>query len=184
MASTSEKLGFKYSILVRQYALTPDAYNFYINLKKNTEQLGSIFDAQPSQISGNIHSVTNPSEPVLGYISVGSVASQRIFISQRILPAWVATSAYSGCGLAGDPENPQFPCCYYVFHDLSGNPENQVDKFINYNKVVFAPGGDDPLIPIDAIVQPGGAAKGYTAAIRECADCTLRATNKQPAFWK
>jgi hypothetical protein len=80
IASTSEKLGDEYSIIVKQYALTPDAYNFFVNLKKNTEQQGSIFDAQPSEISGNIHSVSNPSEPVIGYVSVGSTTSQRIFI--------------------------------------------------------------------------------------------------------
>jgi len=32
--STSEKVSIEYSILVRQYALTADAYNFYANLKK------------------------------------------------------------------------------------------------------------------------------------------------------
>ncbi|HEX3386410.1 MAG TPA: DUF4249 domain-containing protein, partial [Mucilaginibacter sp.] len=46
--STSEKLTTEYSILVRQYALTTEAYDFYTNLKKNTEQLGSVFDALPS----------------------------------------------------------------------------------------------------------------------------------------
>src|SRR5258708_1654300 len=45
--STSEKIEMKYSILLREYALTSDAFVFWENLKKNTEQLGSIFDAQP-----------------------------------------------------------------------------------------------------------------------------------------
>ena len=57
VVSTSEKLEDEYSIQVKQYALTPDAYDFYTNLKKNTESLGSIFDPQPSQINGNIQAV-------------------------------------------------------------------------------------------------------------------------------
>jgi hypothetical protein len=85
IASTSEKIEDEYSILLRQYSLTADAYNFWVNLKKNTEQLGSIFDAQPSQVPGNIHCITNLSEPVIGYVSVCTVATKRVFISNRQL---------------------------------------------------------------------------------------------------
>src|SRR6185312_10045698 len=41
-----------YSILVRQYSLTADGYNFLSLMQRNTESLGSIFDAQPSNVSG------------------------------------------------------------------------------------------------------------------------------------
>jgi hypothetical protein len=92
---TSEKIEDDYTILLREYALTADAYNFWVSLKKNTEQLGSIFDAQPSQITGNIHCITNPSEPVIGYISVSTVTSKRIYISNANLPAWVPTYPYT-----------------------------------------------------------------------------------------
>ena len=74
--SNSEKFTLEYSILVKQYGLTSNAYNFWTNLKKNTEQLGSIFDAQPSENQGNIHCVTTPSEPVVGFVSIGSSVSQ------------------------------------------------------------------------------------------------------------
>ncbi len=56
----SYKFSFRYSILVKQYALTADAYNYWRILKTNTEQLGTIFDAQPSELPGNIHCITNP----------------------------------------------------------------------------------------------------------------------------
>jgi hypothetical protein len=49
-------------------------------MQQNTESLGSIFDAQPSQITGNIHSLVTPAEQVIGYVSAGTVQSQRIFI--------------------------------------------------------------------------------------------------------
>ena len=185
VVSTDEKLSQEYSILVRQYALTSDAYNFYTNLKKNTEQLGSIFDAQPSELSGNIHAVSNPSEPVIGYVSVGSTASQRIFILQRTLPYWKAITPYQNCSLASDPEFPKSPCCTYVFNNpILGKIINQVDYYINYNSPTFQPGGDDPLIPDSAITKPAQPIQGYTATTLECADCTLRGTNKKPSFWK
>jgi len=180
IASSSEKVRAKYSILVKQYALSEGAYNFYINVKKNTEQLGSIFDALPSVINGNIHSVTNAAEPVIGYISVGSTSSKRIFIDNRNLPKWSTdTSYYAGCHLAFG----LIPCCYYNFPP---GPKNQVDAYINYNPNAYnISGNQDPLIPIDAIViHPGTPPIGYTASTKQCVDCTVRGTNKPPAFWQ
>lgn len=82
---SSEKLEDKYSILVRRYALTADAYAFYENLKKNTEQLGTIFDNLPSEVSGNIHSVGTAPQAI-GYVTVTNIQSKRIFITEDELP--------------------------------------------------------------------------------------------------
>jgi hypothetical protein len=49
-------------------------------LQKNTEQRGSLFDAQPSQLKGNIQNLNNPGEPVIGYLSASSVQEKRLFI--------------------------------------------------------------------------------------------------------
>ena len=84
----SWKLGEKYSILVRQLALTEEAYNYLQHMKKNSEQQGSIFDPQPSEIRGNIQSLSNPGEPVVGYISAGSVVEKRIYIVKEELDNW------------------------------------------------------------------------------------------------
>lgn len=84
----SEKLGVEYSILVRQYAISEQAYNYWVNLKKNTEQLGTLFDGQPSQLNSNLHCVNFPNEPVLGFIEASSIDSQRIFISKNSVSQW------------------------------------------------------------------------------------------------
>ena len=76
------QLSVLYTILVRQYSITADAYSFLSLMQQNTESLGSIFDAQPSQITGNIHSLTNTAERVIGYVSAGTVQQQRIWISR------------------------------------------------------------------------------------------------------
>ena len=76
----STQIRWVYSILVTQYALTKDAFEYWQNLKKNTEEIGSIFDPQPFAEFGNIHCVTNPAEPVLGFISCCSTSKQRIYI--------------------------------------------------------------------------------------------------------
>ncbi|HEY0769379.1 MAG TPA: DUF4249 domain-containing protein, partial [Sphingobacteriaceae bacterium] len=79
----SHKLADKYSILVKQYALEKGAYEYWENMKKNTEQLGSIFDPQPSYMYGNIRSVSDPAEMVVGYFSACNVTEKRIFITAQ-----------------------------------------------------------------------------------------------------
>jgi hypothetical protein len=164
IASTSEKLGNRYSIMVRQYALTPDAYNYYQQLKKNSEQLGSIFDAQPSELPGNIHCVTNPAETVVGYITAGSPAEKRIFINNQSLPAWLADNPYAGC--IADT---------VLFQEVIGKSiVNEVPQYI-YSGI---------QMPIIAITPPGSSKiLGYSASSPACVDCTLRGTNIQPGFW-
>jgi hypothetical protein len=86
--NNSEQLSSLYSIQVTQYALTDSAYNFLSQLQVNTESLGSIFDAQPTALMGNIHCLNNPAEQVIGFISAGTVQQQRIFIAENQLPYW------------------------------------------------------------------------------------------------
>jgi hypothetical protein len=145
--------------------------------------LGSIFDAQPSEITGNIHSATHPSEPVVGYISVGGVATKRIFITEQQLPAFGKPFPNEGYSPACVTLN---ACCLYNFipqgsNGPAGAPINQVNEYINYNK-----GATVVFIPIAPIQTPGGPVLGYTAGSPVCADCTLQkgATNKEPAYWK
>ncbi len=93
----SEKISVKYSTLVTQTTLTKEAYVFWENLKKSTESLGSIFDAQPSQLIGNIHNIADASEPVIGYISAGTTQTKRIFISKQELPSNFITEYPFAC---------------------------------------------------------------------------------------
>lgn len=82
----SRRLQRTYSILVQQRALDEQAYNFWKNIQRTTEQVGGLFDAMPGQVSGNIHNVNNPDEQVLGYFAGGEVQEKRIFIDWTELP--------------------------------------------------------------------------------------------------
>jgi len=81
-----QRLSILYSILVKQYALDVNGYNYWLAMKNNTENIGSIFDPQPNETVGNIHCVTNPAELVVGYINAGNTVEKRVFISNSSLP--------------------------------------------------------------------------------------------------
>jgi hypothetical protein len=90
----SWKLNVLYSLFTRQLSISKGKYEFLQRMKKNTEGTGSIFDAQPSDLNGNLHCVSNSNEPVIGYIDVCNVQEKRIFISRTQVPDW---NYYQGC---------------------------------------------------------------------------------------
>jgi hypothetical protein len=157
IAPASVQLSILYSILVTQYALTQDAYNFLSLMKANTESLGSIFDAQPSELRGNIHNLAHPDETVVGYVSAGTVQQQRIFVHSYELKNW----GYN------------FQCPIpdtLVYDDLNG-------KFIDD---ILRGGG---FIPLEREYGPFGFI-GWTANGVGCVDCRIRGgTTTKPSFW-
>ncbi len=84
ISANTDKLLYLYSIIVQQQALTREAYDYWTELAKNNETNGSIFDPFPSQLSGNIRSVSDSKERVLGFFSGGVTHSQRIFIRESL----------------------------------------------------------------------------------------------------
>lgn len=82
----SQKLSREYSVLVKQQALSEEAYNFWYQLQTTTENLGGLFDPLPSQVNGNIICDSNPDQKVLGFFSGSSVVTQRVFIRYNQVP--------------------------------------------------------------------------------------------------
>jgi Domain of unknown function (DUF4249) len=101
----SEKLSVLYSIKVKQYALSHEAYLFFEKIKKNTEQVGSIFDPQPSELQGNVHCITNPAETVVGFVDISEEKDQRIFISNDDLPGWNYAADCDRTIIANNPDS-------------------------------------------------------------------------------
>lgn len=80
----TNKLLFKYSILVKQYALSREAFEYWTDLAKTTQGTGTLFDPQPSQVTGNIKCKTDSRELVFGYFSASTEATKRIFINEKL----------------------------------------------------------------------------------------------------
>jgi len=169
IAAGSGKVSHGYSLMLRQYALTADGFAYWQNVKKNTEQLGSIFDAQPSTLQGNIHCISNPAEPVIGFISASTVTAKRLYVDNH----------FAGLFVPFYVEPPDAGAC--PLKAIMIAPEQSFQDRLNQ---VFR-NGDTVLV--NAIQPPGAPAiVGYSYAWNECVDCRTRqpyGTNTHPVFW-
>lgn len=168
VASNSEKVEKRYSIMVKQYALTPDAYAFWQNLQNNTEKLGSIFSVLPSEAPSNYHCVTNPGVLVVGYLSAGSAASKRIYVNASQLPSSYSAQYPVGCELDTTFNNPKTKA------------QNTMTDIYNGSNGVYTLVEGLYLPPPD----PFGHPTAYTYSTNICVDCTIRGTRNAPSFWK
>jgi hypothetical protein len=153
VSKASIKLSVLYSILVKQYSLTPEAYAFLEIMKKNTEQTGSVFDAQPSALKGNIRNVKDPNEPVIGYFIICPIQEKRIFVNNNELLRWGYRPS----------------CAEKEFLNNSDTIKNLafdlVPTSVVPSRMPF------PIIP------------SFYAARYDCMNCKLNGTNDKPSFW-
>jgi hypothetical protein len=149
------ELSILYTIIVKQYALTADGYNFLSIMQKNTESLGSIFDLLPSGTVSNIQCLTNSKEEVIGWVSAGTVQQQRIWISRD----QVKSTYFYECS---QPDTVL--------------PQDSASIVKNF-------GGYGLFIPIFFYAPPGPKV-GWDANYSGCIDCRLQGgTTTKPAFW-
>jgi hypothetical protein len=149
------KLSILYTILVKQYALTAQGYNFLSIMQKNTESLGSIFDLLPSGTVSNIQCLTNSKEEVIGWVSAGTVQQQRI---------WIARDQVKS--------NYVFQCSQpdTVLPQDSASIEKNFGGYGLFMPIFFWP--------------PPGSKVGWDANYSGCIDCRLQGgTTTKPAFW-
>ncbi len=152
----SQKISIRYSILVKQYALTEAAYQYFSILKKNTENLGSIFDAQPTQLIGNIHSLKNANEVVIGFFAASSVTQKRLFITKYEVANWNFVDTNLDCGVTSIGHYPLPDPRFFVW---------------DYPDPAYYP-------------YYFCASSCLMIARRECVDCRVRGgTNQKPSYW-
>src|SRR5690554_1320935 len=101
ISNTSEKLSSRYSILVKQYAISQESFGFWELIQRNSENIGDIFGVMPSEIGGNIRNLNDPSERVVGFIEVLQPTEKRIYINNfDVPPQWMLSKDipfYAGC---------------------------------------------------------------------------------------
>jgi len=143
-----------YSVQFAQAALTREAYSYWENLRKNSEDVGGLFSPQPSELNGNLYALNNPDEVVLGYVSAyAQTLSERAFIPGGLMrrPPW------RDCD------------CRSVYPPLDTN--DKVTPFVYFR---------DGLIPVD--YSPDMSQVVWHRKI--CCDCQMHGgTKNKPAWW-
>jgi hypothetical protein len=157
IGSLSEKLGERYSILVTQRAIDRDAFVFWEAIRKNSNDIGGIFSPLPSNLTGNMHNIDDPQEPVIGYITAGKSAQKRQYINRRDVDPWrIVIEDYHTCAV--DTVIPRDYNAYFV---------------------------QSMFVPLSPYCLEGGGCIGYFATTRACADCSMRGgVLERPDFWE
>ena len=157
ITSDTEHLLNAYSILVKQYVISPEAYSFYRKMEENNDR-GSLFDQQLGAVIGNITSSENTEETVLGFFEVSGMSEQRTFVKYNELDKrfpWPRS---------------EYPC----------NGPEQVVNVATLDSVDYYVRSRGY-----GIVSAGyndGEFKGVLAP-RYCTDCRFRGPAVKPDFW-
>lgn len=157
--NTTNRLFRKYSVMITQHTLTEQTYLFYQNLNDINENQGTLFDKAPVTLIGNMRSISNPEEPVLGNFQVSGAVTKRIFIDHyEIADKLIVPSGYEDCEIQ------------YVGEITEAG----------YMKTLLESG----WIVMDRNFNPvrNDTIATLTKA-KKCYDCKLNGTNVKPEFW-
>jgi Domain of unknown function (DUF4249) len=110
-------------IEIQQYAISNEAYQYYVLLRDQTQTTGTLADTPPAPIVGNIKNTSNRAEIVVGYFGAAGLQKSRY---------WVEREGYANKGgtkisLLGravnlEPASPFRPPFYPCIQSLSRTP--------------------------------------------------------------
>lgn len=157
--SDDSKLSYIYSVCVTQKSISCDAYRYYQNLSRNSDDLGGLFSPQPSEMRGNITDIDNPDKPVVGFIQASTVSTKRIFIYDS------ETHFYK----------------YGRAEDVEAIAAKQSRWRELYNKGYYVYNVEDDQMSTDI---PSPISSTYDWVPRKCVDCTYFGGSKnKPSWW-
>ena len=71
----------RYYFIVNQQSITKEAYDYWQKINRVANQTGSIFDAPPAGVPGNIYNVNKEEEVVLGFFELQNTDILRAYIT-------------------------------------------------------------------------------------------------------
>lgn len=157
---TNFKIRNRYSLLVKQLVQSREAYNYYKILNKISSSESLFSQIQPGTLIGNITSVDDENEDVLGFFEVASVSTKRVFFN------------YSDFYTKNTPPHEE-PCTYIAPELIFEGSSPLVDNLISNKYIYFSPNSGT----FEFLTGP------YLLVPRSCGDCTVLGSNIKPDFW-
>ena len=152
--TTDNRLAIRYSVLVKQFALDPEAYNYWKELQDVSRNTGTLFDPIPQQVEGNMTHLPGGEIPVLGLFQACGVSTSRLFIGREELPEGLyIPSGFESCRFY-ETSNPA-EMAYFI-----ENGFEFVDEYVDGNTLF----------------------KIYTES-PACFRCTFSGSNQRPEYW-
>lgn len=104
-----EKFYERNAFEVIQYRISTKAHEYWSNIDRVGNPAGTIFDAPPASVRGNIYNVDNPKERILGYFEVAAVDTAYTYCERSVFrysindpcrrdftnPAWTSTYGFA-----------------------------------------------------------------------------------------
>ncbi|MEO5980418.1 MAG: DUF4249 domain-containing protein [Chryseolinea sp.] len=154
---TDIKFYFGYSMNVKQYGISNGGFSYWQSIKKNSQNLGSLFDPLPSQPTSNLICSNEPGRKVVGYFDASLVKTQRVFFRRQ---------AIKGPGEKYDPTG--YETCGPEFLLPA-----DMDEAHLRNKLIVEPKFNDD-----------GELIGYEVEREECVDCRFHGGSvTKPDYW-
>ncbi|MGW9686427.1 DUF4249 domain-containing protein [Flagellimonas sp. 2504JD1-5] len=149
-------LSHRYSILVRQYTHTLEAFSFLETLNEFSASESLFSETQPGFLQGNIVSEDNANDKVLGFFDVVAVEEKRIFFNYEDFYPGESLPPYI------DPCEESAP-----FNGLLDLIRWDLIKYIKDNDGEFGSYTSGPYITVPQV----------------CGDCTILGPSEVPEFW-
>lgn len=150
----------RYSILVKQYVQNLESYTFYKTLSEISGSGSILSQNQPGFFYGNIRSVDNPSEKVIGFFDVASVSTKRIFFNfHDIFPGAQYPPYFDECT--------EYEFVYCFDPAPAACDGTRLNGLVTSNSLIYS--------------LHNGIIYTYIKPI--CGDCSSFSSNVRPTFW-
>lgn len=160
IAADNAIISHRYSILVKQFVQSLEAYTYYNMLNQLSGEDNLFSQIQPGFINSNIFSVENKNEKVLGFFEIITVSEKRVFFNYTDF-------------FPNEPLPPYFVECPVFSPPIEWNQKTPLITAIKQGEIKYL--SDNEFSKLSE--------GPYWVVPTTCGDCTQIGSSEKPEFW-